>query len=113
MKAFLIAHAYSLIAGPLVGALTYYTHEALQQWIGWLEKQGPTVKRAFAFVLSALFTSAGSVFSVAVPGACTTQDVDLTACLTAIGDKGWLGAVIGGGVALLIHRATHPPKPTA
>lgn len=113
MKSFLIAHAYSLIAGPLVGVLVYVAHEQLQKVIGWLERQGPLVKRAFAFVLSAVFMSAGSVFGVAVPGACTTRDVDLTACLASIGDKGWLGAVLGGGVALLIHRATHPPKPTA
>lgn len=113
MKNFLVAHAFSLVAGPLVGILVYFVHEQLQKWSAWLDRQGPTVKRAITFVLSAILTSSATVFGVAVPGACTTHDVDLTACVLALGDKGWLGAAIGGGVALLTHRLLHPPKPSA
>lgn len=110
VKNFLITHAFSLISGPLIGVLVYFCHEQLQRAWGWLDAQNPTTKRIAAFVLSGALTPIAAAVGVQVPSACAGQTLVATDCLTALADKGWLAAAVGGAVALVTHAIVKPRK---
>lgn len=108
MKAWLIQHAFSLIAGPIVGIATYYFHEAIQHFIEKVN-ESKLLKSALAIVLPVILTPIAAVLGQQLPAACTGTPIqDVTACLTAIGDKGWLGAALGIAFGQLTYLVMHP-----
>lgn len=112
IKTFIVEHALSLVAGPIIGVVVYFTQQQIKRGWAWLDAQGPLVKRAFAVGLSALVTVIANAVGIMVPAECqSAADGALAACVTAIGEKHWLTAVVGGAFAMLAHRVLHPPKP--
>lgn len=111
MKSFILSHALNLITAPIIGLIVYAIHENLQRGWLWLDQQGPLIKRAVAFVLAAALTPLASVFGASVPQACAdASGAHLQDCFLALGDQQWLGVVVGGAVALVVHKVLHPTK---
>lgn len=108
MKTWLLAHAFGLISGPIVGVLVFFFHEQLQKAWGWLDAQPPLVKRLAAFVLAAILAPVTTVLGVAVPAACSAVPLVATDCLAVLADQSWLTVAVGGGVALLAHKILQP-----
>lgn len=115
MKAWILEHAFNLVVGPLVGIVVYFIHENLQKVVGWLDAQGPWIKRGIALALSAILTPLATALGTAIPDICTklsTEDV-LAQCVVALADKQWLTVVLGGLFAIAFHKAVSLTKGNA
>lgn len=113
MKTWILEHAFSLIAGPVIGVLVFYTQSGLKRIWTWLDTQNPFVQRTAATMLAIGVTAIANALGVATPDACITAGTGmdaLTTCVTAIAEKHWLTAALGAGFAMLTHRVLRPPK---
>lgn len=109
VKAWILSHLLQLIVGPLVGVITFYCHEQIQNAIVQAKASPAWMKRLASVVLVSLLTAGANAFGFVVPAACEAG-ADVVACLTAIADKGWLSAAVGVVVAEFTHRAIKKRK---
>lgn len=104
MQNWFLAHAFSLVSGPIVALLVTFAYEGLQKTFTVIDGSSPTAKRIGATLLAAVLTPLAQSVGVSLPVACSGAALDLTACVTGLADKGWLTTVIGAVLSLGLHQ---------
>ena len=99
--------AYNFVLPMLLGPIVYLVVRYLKQISGWVDAQGPAIKRTLVVAIAILVTAGTNL--VGQPIQCDTDALNAADCLNQLTPE-ILKAILASGTAFLLHylKKQHP-----
>lgn len=98
--------AFSFVIPMLLGPVVYLCVKGLKGASGWIDRQGPALKRTLVVAVAILVTAGANL--AGQPISCDTAAVNSADCLAQFTPE-VLKAILASGVAMLLHYLKKSP----